>query len=65
MFLFILMFDLLAVFGFCKSHIEGNSGNNRLPCLVFGKASAFDRAPKVNDLLLSYAFEEVLISFHI
>ena len=62
---FILMFDLFARFRFCESHVEGNAGNDRLPRLIFGEAPAFDRAPKVNDLLLSYAFEEVLISFHI
>ena len=59
------MLDLLAGFGFGKRHIEGNPGNDGLPCFIFREPASLDRAPEIDDFFFGYRLEKILTSFSI
>jgi len=59
------MLGLGAGFAFGKSHVEGDSSNNRLPSFVLGKSASFNRTPQMNDLFFRHTLEKILIRFSI
>jgi hypothetical protein len=54
--------NLGAVAAFGERHVQCDSGDYGLPSFILGETAPFDRAPKMDDLFLGYAFEQILIS---
>jgi len=61
----VLMLGLSAGFAFGKSHVKGDTSDNRLPSFVLGKSASFDRTPQMNDLFFRHTLEKILIRFPI
>ena len=59
------MLDLFASSRLRESHVEGNTGDHRLPRLIFGQATPLDRTPEVDNFLLGNALEKVLVTFSV
>ena len=56
------MLNLGAGAAFGERHVQCDSGDYGLPSFILGETAPFDRAPKMNDLFLGYAFVQILIS---
>jgi len=55
------MLDLLSGSRTGERHVQRQAGDDGLPCVILGQSPAFDRAPKIDDLLFGYALEEILV----